>query len=502
MGVLADTLGGKSAGELIRATDWNALIDAIEAIEVRLDDRITELSESVDTRFETVNTSLDELRETVDSLDERVTGLRTEMDALQARLRRVTLETTRTNFAIGELAQITGRITALDGTPLTLTDAATRPWIDFVTVWGQLKPVAGFVSRGGAGDRTISVQVNAEGIARVQLRAEHAEGFSDEAEAEVSATLTTAVAQTSVRDIILESNTPMEAQERGAFRIMSAEYGRTDALSVRNYVDAYYVRNPNLVTGNLFFPEFHHRWRDYRSTVMAFAKSDADPVTADSSLGSSSIQINFRDWIGPWINLDFFADLPTIVDDYRDRFGGLILDDYRDSLFRFEEDIQVLVGNVGLVGKQKQYRAITEAIGQVQVADPPPFLADLTFNLQNGIALQQAAEYGQAAAIGMGQQPVIFRAFAEAGAKADTRAGEVVEEVSGQIEGQLGQARDELVFQVQQEQANFRAELLAESGPILNVQRELQTVAGQVQGFQLALNTKADIQTLARFLPG
>ena len=33
MGVLADTLGGKSAGELIRATDWNALIDAIEGIE-------------------------------------------------------------------------------------------------------------------------------------------------------------------------------------------------------------------------------------------------------------------------------------------------------------------------------------------------------------------------------------------------------------------------------------------------------------------------------------
>jgi hypothetical protein len=502
MGVLADTLGGKIAGELIRATDWNALIDAIEAIEVRLDDRITELSTSVDTRFEAVNTSLTELQETVESLDERVTGLRTDLDELRGRLRRVTMEAARSSFAIGELAQITARISDLDGTALPLPDPATRPWIDFVTVWGQMKPAPGFVSRGGAGDRTISVQVNAEGIARVLLRAEHADGISDEAEAEVSATLTTAVAQSSVLDIILQSNTPMEAQERGAFRIMSAEYARNDALSVRNYVDTYYVRNPGLVNNNLFFPEFHHRWRDYRATVMAFAKSDSDPLTPDSSLGSCSIQINFRDWIGPWINLDFFADVPILVDNYRDRFGGLIRNDYRDTLIRFEEDIEVLVGNVGLVGKQKQYRAINEAIGRVQVSNPPTFLPDLTLTLQSGIALQQAAEYGQTAAIGMSQQPIVFQAFAETGAKADTRAAEVAEEVSGRVETQLGQAREELVFQVQREQANFRTDLLAESGPILNVQRELQTVAGQVQGFQLALNGKADIQTLARFLPG
>ena len=501
MGVLADTLGGKSAGELIRATDWNALIDAIEGIEAALGERIDTLSDSVDTRFGEVTASLDEIRTSVETLETEVTELRTDVDELRARFRRVTIETTRSSFAIGELAQLTARITDLDGTPLTFPTANTRPWVDFVTVWGQLRPVTGFESRGGAGDRSISVRVDANGIARVQLRAEHVEGFSEEAELEVSAALMTVTEQAPLRDIILQSNTPMEANERGAFRILSNEYARSDASSVRNYVDAYYIRYPDRVTGH-FTPGFQTRWRDYNSTVIALAKADSDPLTPDASLGSSSIQVTFRDWIGPWYNLDFVADEPELADLYADRFRGLVADDYRDTLLDLEDAIDDVVRDKGVLGRHKEYRAVDMAVGRIVVDNPPIFLDDVTRTLQNGIAMQQAAEYGQTAAFGAQQESRVLRAMADTGAKADTRAAEVAQTVTGQVESQLGQAREELVFQVQREQATFRSELLAESGPILNVQRELQTVAGQVQGFQVALNAKADVQALARFLPG
>jgi hypothetical protein len=502
MGVLADTLGGKLSGDLIRASDWNDLITAIEGIEASLDERITELSTSVDDRFATVDTALNGLQESVGTLTERVDDIDTQLDALKQRFRRVTLQTDQTDFVIGELAQITGRLTDLDGEPLILGAAATRPWIDFVTAWGQLKPVAGFVSRGGAGDRTISVQVNAEGIARVLLRAEHAEGFTDEAEAEVSAALTTVPAgrATNLKSTILASSTPMEAREQGAFRVLSAEYGRTDAVSVRDYVDAYYVKSPALAAGK-FAPNFHHRWRDYRSTVMAFAKTDADPRTADQSLGTCSIQVNFRDWIGPWLHLDFFDEITPLVNIYKDVFKGQIGINFLDTLGKFQNQVNVSLGGKGIVGKQKHTMAINTAIKQMDVSNPPSYLNSLTTVVQNGLTMQQAMEYTQAVALGVSEQPVTFQAFTESTSKSETRAAEVEAGVTAHVERELGKTRDQLNFQVAQQQANFRNELFAENGMIQAVQQNLLAVAGQVQGFQVALNAKADVQQLARFLP-
>lgn len=503
MGVLADTLGGKTAGELIRASDWNDLIDAIEGIESSLDTRITELSSSVDERFGVVDTALAGLEESVGSLETRVDELDSTVQSLRQRFRQVTLQTEQTDFVIGELAEITARITDIDGVPLPLPNAAARPWIDFVAAWGQLKPVAGFESRGGAGDRTISVRVNADGIARVLLRAEHAEGFTDEAEQEVSAALTTIAsgAQVSLKQTILNAATPMEAVERGAFRVMSAEYVRSDAVSVRNYVDAYYLKNPAVAT-NRFAPNFFHRWRDYRSTVMAFAKTDADPRTPDPNLGSCSIQVNFRDWIGPWINLDFFVDTTPLINNYRDIFRGQIGVNFGETMNRFQNQVELNLIDKGILGKQKHTRAIMDAIGQIDVTNPPPFLGNVTQIVRNGLAIQQATELGQVAAVGVGDQPITFQAFTQSSARVETKAAEVEQNVTGLVESQLGRAQEELTFNVQRQQADFREELFAENGAIQAVQRNLQAVSGQVQGFQVALNGKADVQTLARFLPG
>ena len=77
--------------------------------------------------------------------------------------------------AIGELCELTAKVTDLRGNPLS----APYPWVDFVAAWGRLRSKGGFVTRPGAGDNSLSVQVNAQGIAQVLLRAEHSEGFAE-----------------------------------------------------------------------------------------------------------------------------------------------------------------------------------------------------------------------------------------------------------------------------------------------------------------------------------
>ena len=128
MGDLATKFGGKVNGELIRSTDWNGLIDAIEtqftALETKLDDRLNTLESRVDVHDSRL-----------DNIEARLTPLETLADTIRARHRRLDLTTTRENFAIGERAEIVARVTDVLGQPLDLSNAATRPWVDFVAVW-------------------------------------------------------------------------------------------------------------------------------------------------------------------------------------------------------------------------------------------------------------------------------------------------------------------------------------------------------------------------------
>src|SRR5829696_6675196 len=181
MGELVDRLGNKAAGQLIKSEGWNALVAAVE-----------DLSTTVNDRFAAMDADLQGLRTRFEALAEEFIDFRGVVEPLLGEYYRLTMETTRTNYAIGELAEITARVTDLRGNPLDLSNEANRPWIDFVVAsWGQLKPVAGFESLGGAGDRTISVRTDTQGVARVHLRSDHAEGFTDEDEAEVAVSLQT-----------------------------------------------------------------------------------------------------------------------------------------------------------------------------------------------------------------------------------------------------------------------------------------------------------------------
>ena len=492
MGELVDSLGNKAAGQLIKSEDWNALVAAVE-----------NLSESVDQRFEEVDGQLQNLSDRVEVLSTDFTEFRGQVEPLLGEYYRLTLQTTGTSFAIGELAEITAQVTDLRGNALDLSNDADRPWIDFVVAsWGQLRPVAGFESLGGAGDRTISVRTDAEGVARVQLRSDHAEGFTDEDEAEVAVSLQTTLPTTnlSIAETILSAATPLEAKGLGAFQVLTTEYDRTDALRVRNYADAYYLKNTALIAGGIV-PPFTHSWLDYRSTLMAFARRDSDPITPDQSRGVSSIQVTFRDWIFPWILTDYFVETGPLVQDFRDHLGPKIVDNLDESVFNIKAEVSDFVLNKGLLGRQRNYLVIQDALDTVTTPQPVAYdLNKLTGPMQDAVGIQRTLESAQGVASGFADRELAFGLLTDTAVRAD-QAAESGKQLTDHVDEQLVQAKDDLLFQVQQEQASFSDELLRVGGPIQEVRERLQTVSGEVQGFQQALNAKADVQTLARFLP-
>jgi len=120
--------------------------------------------------------------------------------------------------------------------------------------------------------------------------------------------------------------------------------------------------------------------------------------------------------------------------------------------------------------------------------------------MQQAISVQRTLESAGGVAAGLADQEVAFGLLTDTAVRAD-QAVDTGRQLADRVEKQLGEARDELLFRVQQEQANFSDELHRVGGPIQEVQERLQAISGEVQGFQQALNAKADVQTLARFLP-
>ncbi len=506
MGALMDALQ-RSSGELIRSTDWNALISAVEGIEVSLNERITNEVATVTGRLDGLDGEVGQLQEQAEEIGTRLTTVETELadavalvERIRDRFRGVTLQTPRSNFAIGELAQISAQITDLSGQPVTFGSGEARPWVDFVTAWGQLRPVPGFTSAGGAGDRTISVQVNAEGVARVHLRAEHAEGFAEEVEQEVAAALTTSIGTTqqTVVEAILAANTPLEARERGAFTLLTTEYERKDARSMQQYVDGYYLKNPAIVGGKVA-GNFFHRWRDYRSTVMAFAKSDGDPRTADPNLGACSIQVTFRDWIGPWIHLDFF-DRPQLSNDYAREIERVITPDLGQTNRAIRDRVRDLVSDAGLIGKHRVYDSLVVAMDRVEVTTPPAFMEDLRTTVKNGIRVQQGLEYGQNVGIRAATESVAIDAFAQSAEFSEHMTRGIEQTVNLHVEQAIAQAETQIEQTVSAAQSEFLDDFYASSGTFMTMRNEVQTLRGNVAQFEAQVAQKANYDLVARFL--
>jgi hypothetical protein len=265
---------------------------------------------------------------------------------------------------------------------------------------------------------------------------------------------------------------------------MTVEYDRADAINVRSYTDAFYAKNAALITGKLI-PRPIHRWRDYRSTVLAFLKADADPRTPDQSRGVSSIQVTFRDWISPWITLDYLPKLDLRVTDIRGRLGTKVTGDYRESVDLIIEDVKVILAGRGLIGKQREYNAIKSALDALAVTNPPDFLPVLTKTVQSAISVQQTQDYMQAATIGGVEDEAAFEILTEAIVRSDIGNDIVRGELTGVI-GNIDKFTADLVG-VQAAVNSFDGRLdatLAEGGELQRFRSDLEFVTQQVNVLQ------------------
>lgn len=486
MGDLVDNFANKIDGDLIRAQDWNGLIAAIEA-------QMEALSTTLGSRIDEVAASVADLDGRATTLEGQVGPLERLADALRARLRRIDLEASRTTFALGQRGEIVARVTDIEGRPLDLGRGGQRPWVDFVTVWGSLKAAPGFTSRGGAGDRTVTVQVNGDGEARALIRAEPGEALAEEQEQEVEAVLESAVGQRTVADMILAAPTPDSAEVRSAFETVTRAYERTDTRVMQTYLDTYYVRQPRYVTG----PLRALGWRDHHATVMAFVKPDDTPTTADGAQAVGAIRVTFRDWVYPWVVVDYAPPPVQVIEDYRDRFDGMVRNGYAEATRDIYDLVEERTAQMGLIGKYRHYAGAREAILGLDIDDPPDYLGDLVTTTAGGFGLQQGLLFGQATAplplegaeagrtlggaAAQGQKAA-ERAGAETRAEtrrqieaAETRFGESVAAQSQSIGATVAEARqlaEAATFQLQ----DVNSQLQTKAG--MDVVRQLLTVRG------------------------
>lgn len=467
MGLLVDQLGNKVAGELIRSEDWNTLVAAVEGIETAL------------------NAKIDAVEGDVEALGGRVTAAEGALEQLETKVEpllgqyRVNLRTTKLSYALGEAAEITAEVRDLSNNPIAFTNE-NRPWVDFVTAWGQLKAVGGFESLGGAGDRAISVRANAQGESRVILRAEIVDA-NDEVDDEIGASLSTQlIGGSTVAQAFLAASTPAEAKSSGAFTLMTEQYDQPAAKSVRSFVDSYYIKNSTKITGKLF-PPITQRWRDYRATVIALAKNDSNPLTPDAARGVSSLQVTFRDWIGPWLLLDYVHPLETIklVPNVAAQLIPKITGDIVQSTILLKDGVKDVVRTDGLVGKLRDYQVVSEALDQLNVPQHPDVVPVVTKAVKQAVTMQQSLETAHTATIGLGENTALD-AFAETSVKADSNIAAVKSQVTtlqqtvGKVDKQLGT--------VQEKVGSLDGKVTTTLGStIQKLDSELKTVNGKVE---------------------
>lgn len=485
MGEISDAFGGKVNGELIRAADWNGLIDAVEA------------------RFATLETALgakiDALGERLGAAETRLGAAETALGPLQtlattllARQRRIDLNATRGAFAVGERAEIVARVTDFLGQPLDLANAATRPWVDFVTVWGTLKAATGFQSVAGTGGRTVTVQVNAAGEARALLRAEAAESFAEEQELEVAGVLNTTIGAASIASTFLAASTPGASGLAPAFEAVTLAYERAETPVMRNYLDSIYLSRPSRSFTQIT-PAFVLNWRDEYATVLAFVKPDDSPGTADGAMAIGSIRVTFRDWVYPWIMEHYLPLRPVLVNDYRGRFSLLLQNGFEPAVSGILDHVQARTLSRGLLGTQKELAAAQAAIATLPVTNPPVYLAGVVQAVSGGLTVQQGLLYSQAVAPLVAETTAAAKAIGSGMARGEAVATAAAAAVRAEAGASIAASEGRILDSVRAENVRFSNDLLRDDGPV----RRAESLATQARSEVIAV--KADVSAKADF---
>jgi hypothetical protein len=501
MGELATRFGGKISGELIRADDWNGLIEGIETqltgLETRLNGRIAAL----EPRLAAAEASLAAIAQSLAAVTQSLAPLQALAASLRDRQRRIDLKATRTTFAVGERAEIVARVSDLLGAPLNLANEAARPWIDFVTVWGTLKAAPGFASVAGTGGRTVTVRVNAEGEAKVLLRAEAGEEFAEEQELEVAAVLGTKVGAKSVAAAFLDSPTPGSTDLTAAYAAVTSAYQRADTAVVRNYIDTTYLAKP----ARAYTPmtkAFAINWRDEHATVLAFMKPDDNPESPDSAMAVGSIRVTFRDWVYPWIMTQFLPVQPAIVAAYKDEFGPKISKGKRMDAAASDiwDVIEKRTKNRGILGQQREFAAAQDALSSLAVADPPSYFPGLMQSVGSSLAVQRSLAFGQAVAPMVVEDVAPARGLSRESVRGESAATSAVEGVNAETLKFVAAAEARIMSRVAAETTKITNDLLKEDGPVRKAETLARSAKSDVEKVNIELGRKAPLETVNQIL--
>lgn len=492
MGDLVTRFGGKVSGELIRAEDWNGLIEGIEAQLAGLETRIGSRIDALEPRLAAAETSLA-------AIAQSLAPLQTLAASLLARQRRLELNATRTTFAVGERAEIVARVTDLLGAPLNLADAAARPFVDFVVTMGMLKAAPGFTSVVGSGGRSVSVQVNAAGEAKVLLSAEAGDDLPEEHELEVAAVLKTNVGAKNVARAILDAPTPGSTEVAAAFAAVTSAYQRTDTAVMRNYLDGVYLRKP-VRSYTPLTPSFVINWRDEHATVLAFVKPDDNPGTGDAAMAVGSIRVTWRDWIYPWIMTHFMPVKPETVGTLREQFGPRVRGGVETSVSGIWEVIETRTKNLGILGAQREFAAAQEALKGLTIPEAPSYLAGVVQAVGSGLSVQRSIAYGQAVAPLVQEDVTPSRGFSIGFVRAEAVAAVALEEVKRETSRSLTAAETRLMGQVAAETTRFSNELLKEGGRVHQAEVLARTAKTQADKVNEELGLKAPMSTISQIL--
>lgn len=385
-----NAFANKTAGDLIRADDWNNLVSGISSLSGELHSLIQNLQQTVGDPLDATDApslhgrvrALEEQNNAQDiELREEFKVFKTQVEPLLNQYQ-MTLQTSKTSYLLGGTAEITAQVLDLNGeVPNPL------PWVDFVVTWGKVSPVSGFVTREGMGGDSISVRVNSEGIARVKISAFYNKWLSQTQELQVQQFFQTNMSGGVLEDIVLGAGTSQDAGLEASYNLMTDQYQASGDHGFKVLANGYYA--DTLVDGGKQWGILTGQWKDHRTTVLAFAKADGNPATPDQSRASASMQLNFRDWIGPWV-INYFDIPPIVIEEFRPRFEPRINpDDYYVSLDAIQELLEDEMSGQGLLGRHRGLKVADLALDDLNVGDPPSFMGQLKRTTKDAILSQQ-----------------------------------------------------------------------------------------------------------------
>jgi hypothetical protein len=237
---------------------------------------------------------------TVQALVEEVRQLRAELDALRSAARppRVTLRVVEPARYLGQPATVLATVRDADGRPRGDASVALS------TSWGRFHAADGFTTQEGTG---VVVRTAADGSVAVTLLPPTSEDVEPVQQEALEATL---------NELDAAADTPQAILEE--LRDFARQYRWEVNDELRAAVDIYFRDFHQHLVERVNFRDELLEWRMIDAVVLAHVQDrDADGAVDSAVQASAALDVNYRDWLGPWLQvyLDLAASESTLADE-------------------------------------------------------------------------------------------------------------------------------------------------------------------------------------------